>query len=71
MTIFIVSDLFRYFFGSLINQCECLEGFYGAHCEIASGSEAELDKGRATFVHQLNGLKRQYNDSMAGIPSQL
>lgn len=28
---------YRYFFGSLINQCECPDGFEGAYCEMPSG----------------------------------
>ncbi|XP_052777022.1 uncharacterized protein LOC128214543 isoform X2 [Mya arenaria] len=27
----------RYFFGSLVNQCECPQGFEGAYCEIETG----------------------------------
>ena len=36
---------FRYFLGPLINQCDCLPGFYGPHCEIDSSAEGELDEG--------------------------
>ncbi|KAH3695838.1 hypothetical protein DPMN_083296 [Dreissena polymorpha] len=32
--------LARYFFGSLINQCECSPGFEGDYCEIPTGQSA-------------------------------